>query len=58
MADKRFLVKFKTPRLSTQEMIAATMETHGDHFVLLNSQGRLVALFLSEIIEGWTVSEL
>jgi hypothetical protein len=27
---------------------------HGEHIVLLNSDGKLAALFLLEIVENWT----
>jgi hypothetical protein len=36
-------------------MIAASAEFHGEHIALLNSRGKLVALFLMEIVESWSV---
>ena len=35
-------------------MIAADAEIHADHLVLLDSAGKLAALFLMEIVESWT----
>ena len=46
MGDKTFIVRFKARELSTQLVIAANAEIHADHMVLLNSTGKLTALFL------------
>jgi hypothetical protein len=54
MADKTFIVRFKARELSTQLVIAANAEIHADHMVLLNSTGKLTALFLLELVESWT----
>jgi len=54
MADKTFIVRFKARELSTQLVIAANAEIHADHMVLLNSTGKLTALFLLEVVESWT----
>jgi hypothetical protein len=35
-------------------VVAASAEIHGENIVLLNSDGKLVALFLLEIVEIWT----
>jgi hypothetical protein len=56
MADKRYLVSCKTPEMSTQPVVAANCEVHGEHLVLLNSKGRLAAMFLLEIVESWSVT--
>jgi hypothetical protein len=32
---------------------AATAEFYGEHLVLLDSQGKLAALFLMETVESW-----
>ena len=54
MTDKTFVVRFKARELSTQLVIAANAEIHADHMVLLNSTGKLAALFLLEAVESWT----
>jgi hypothetical protein len=53
MSDKAYLIRFKHPDLLTQSVAAACVETHGDHLVLLNSEGKLTALFLAEVVESW-----
>jgi len=54
MTDKTFIVRFKARELSTQSVIAANAEIHAEHMVLLNSTGKLAALFLLEAVESWT----
>jgi hypothetical protein len=58
MADKTYLVRFKRPEISTQPVIAASVEFHGEHLVFLDSKGELAALFLLEIVESWSESDL
>ncbi len=53
MIDKAFLVRFKLPELGTQLVIAARAEIRGEHLVLLNSEGKLAALFLLDVVESW-----
>lgn len=54
MTDRTFIVRFKPPQLSTPPVIATDAEIHGEHIVLLNSTGKLAALFLMEAVESWT----
>lgn len=56
MTDKRYLVSCKTLESSTQSIVAASCEVHGEHLVLLNSKGQLAAMFLLEIVESWSVT--
>jgi hypothetical protein len=56
MADKKYLVRCKTLESSTQSVVAASFEVHGEHLVLLNSKGQLAAMFLLEIVESWSVT--
>jgi hypothetical protein len=56
MADKRYLISCKVPEISTQSIVAASCEVHGEHLVLLNSKGQLAAMFLLEIVESWSVT--
>jgi hypothetical protein len=58
MADKRYLVSCKTPSFSTQTVVAANCEVDGEHLVLLNSKGRLAAMFLLETVESWSVTHM
>ncbi len=54
MADKRYLVSCKTPEISTQSVVAASSEVHGEHLVLLNSKRKSPAVPLLEIVESWS----
>jgi hypothetical protein len=53
MPDKTYLVRIKSPSDALQHVRAAATEIHGDHLVFLNSEGKLAALFLLEIVESW-----
>jgi hypothetical protein len=55
MAEQTYLVEFKPPSQAIQQVIAVTAEIHGDHLVFLNSEGKLAALFLMEMVESWTL---
>jgi hypothetical protein len=52
--DKTYLVRLKPRELGLHVVVAASAEIHGEHIVLLNSDGKLAALFLLEIVENWT----
>jgi hypothetical protein len=54
MTDKNYLVRLKPRELGVHVVVAASAEIHGEHIVLLNSDGELAALFLLEIVENWT----
>jgi hypothetical protein len=54
MTDKNYLVRLKPRELGLHVVVAASAEIHGEHIVLLNSDGELAALFLLEIVENWT----
>ena len=53
MDDTAFLIRFRSPDLVTQHVIAARAEIRGDHLVLFNAQGILAALFSLDIVESW-----
>jgi hypothetical protein len=53
MSEKTYLLRFKPPELAMRTVIASTAEIHGEHLVLLNSQGQLAALFVLEMVESW-----
>jgi hypothetical protein len=58
MTDKRYSVRICAPQPSTYTLIAASIEIHGEHLVFLNSEGQPLFLFLLEIVEGWSESEV
>jgi hypothetical protein len=41
--------------MGVQVIAASSAEIHGDHIALLNSNGKLAALLLMEIVESWGV---
>ncbi len=55
MVDKTHLLRLKPPTLGLQHVMAASVEIHGEHLALLNSNGKLVALFLMEEVQSWNV---
>jgi hypothetical protein len=55
MAEQTYLVRIRPPSGAFQQVVAVTTEIHGDHLVFLNSEGKLAALFLMEMVESWTV---
>jgi hypothetical protein len=55
VTDKTILVLFKLATyLSPRPVRAARAEIQGEHLVLLNAEGKLAALFMLEIVEGWS----
>jgi hypothetical protein len=58
MADRRFIVRFKPPEMTTQPVIADTYEIQGDHLVFWGADGRLAGLFLMAVVESWSESDL
>jgi hypothetical protein len=54
MTEKIYVIRFKDPQLGIQPVIAESAEIHGEHIALLNSKGKLAALFLTEVIESWS----
>jgi hypothetical protein len=53
MPDKTYILRFKPPEPSMRAIVAATAGIYGDHLILLNSEGLLAALFVSETVESW-----
>ncbi len=54
LADKTYIVRFKTPDIVTDVVNAARVEVQGEHLAFVNSKGRLAALFLFESVESWS----
>jgi hypothetical protein len=42
--------------LSIEPVIAARAEIHGEHLAMVNSTGKLAALFYLEAVESWAES--
>lgn len=53
-ANKTYIVRFKNPAISTQPIVASRAEIQGDHVVMHDAEGRLVALFWMALIESWS----
>jgi hypothetical protein len=52
--QKVYLVQFKSPEVHSQTFVAASVAIHGDHLVLLAPDGKLVAMFLTDVVESCT----
>jgi hypothetical protein len=55
--SKTYIVRFKNPAISTQPVVASRAEIQGDHVVMHDAEGRLVALFWMAIVESWSEIE-
>jgi hypothetical protein len=49
---KVYVVRFKSPGLQSKTFVAASVAMHGDHLVLLDPEGKLVAMFLMDAVES------
>jgi hypothetical protein len=45
----------QTAEMGLQIVIATRAEFDGEYIALLNSKGKLAALFLMEMVESWTI---
>jgi hypothetical protein len=45
----------QTPGLALQHVDASRFEIHGEHLVFVDSEGKLAALFLMELVQSWNV---
>jgi hypothetical protein len=52
--DKTYIVRFKTPDIATDVVVAASVEVRGEDLAFLNSIGQVVAVFLFESVESWS----
>ncbi len=52
--DKTYIVRFKTPDIATDVVVAASVEVHGEDLAFMNSKGELAALYLFESVESWS----
>jgi hypothetical protein len=53
MPDKTYVIRFKEPDHVSLRVVAASVETHGEHLAFLRADGRLAALVLAEIVGEW-----
>jgi hypothetical protein len=54
MTDKNYFVRFKSPDISSQVVVAERARIYGEHLAFVNSKGELAALFLLEAVEDWS----
>jgi hypothetical protein len=54
VARKIFVVRFKAQELAPVTFIAERAETYGERLVLLEPDGKLIALFWIEGVESWS----
>ena len=52
--ERQFLIRFLPFGMKPQRFAAASAEFSGEHLILKNSQGKLVAMVLSDIVESWS----
>ena len=52
--DKTYVVRFNSPDIATEAVVAARVEVHGEHLAFVNSKRELAALYLFEIVESWS----
>jgi hypothetical protein len=53
MPDKTYVIRFKEPDAVSLRVVAARVETHGEHLAFLRADGLLAALVLAEIVGEW-----
>jgi hypothetical protein len=54
-ADKIYLVYLRPPSPAVQRVVASRFEIHGEHLVFVDPEGKLVALFVMELVESFNV---
>jgi hypothetical protein len=55
MAEKTYLVRFRSPNVIFQHVVASSYEIRGSHLVFLTEEGNLAAVFLKELVRSWNV---
>jgi hypothetical protein len=58
MPRKSCLIRLKQSNLTTDLVYASSAEIHGEHLVFLHADGSLAALFLLELVESWSETDL
>ncbi len=54
MSDITYLVEFRTPDLGAECVTASQVEVRGEHLLLLDSDGRLAAVYMLENVKSWS----
>ena len=55
MSAKTYLVRLKDPGCATEHVRAVRFELLGEHLVFIDSDRKVAALFLRELVESWDV---
>ena len=55
---KMYVVFFTEPALGFQIVIAGSHRIEGEHLIFLTEDGKLAALFLLEIVERWSSTDI
>jgi hypothetical protein len=55
MVDRTYLVALKLPDQPLRQVVAATVEVHGEQLAFVTAEGKLAALFLLDIVQSWNV---
>jgi hypothetical protein len=54
-ADRTYLVYLRAPSPAVQRVVASRFEIHEEHLVFVDREGKLVALFVMELVESFNV---
>jgi hypothetical protein len=54
VSDTTFLVRLRPPPSAIQQVVASTVRIQGDHLIFCDSEGKLVAMFMMEIIQSYS----
>jgi hypothetical protein len=52
MPDKTYLVRFRPPSDAIQHVRAADIQIIGEHLVIVDSHGKLAAIFSKDLIQS------
>jgi hypothetical protein len=55
VVDQTYLVALKPPNPPLQQVVAATVEVHGEHLAFLSTDGKLGAFFRLDTVQSWYV---
>jgi hypothetical protein len=55
MVDQTYLVTLRPPSSAVQQVLAVSAEVRGSHLVFVDAKGNLAALFMLELVDGWSV---
>jgi hypothetical protein len=55
---KMYVVCFTEPVLGSKIVIAASYRIEGEHLIFLAQDGKVAALFLLELVEHWSSTDI